>query len=73
MGSPSGRVYAFDHGLHVSSGFAVLPDRVKTCTSDALPEARHRTAPHVATVPASRTSDTYVPVAARVGAIATGF
>ena len=43
--------------IGVSSGVAVLPERVKISTSPGLELARQRMAPHVATVPASRTSD----------------
>ena len=32
MGAPSGCVYAADHGLHVSSGVSVLPERVNNST-----------------------------------------
>src|SRR5262245_24492556 len=55
--SPSAIVYGFDHALHVSSGVAVLPDRVDTCTCPGFAVARHRSTPQLATVPASRTSD----------------
>src|SRR5262249_7742507 len=67
--SPDGVVYAFDHALHVSSGVAVLPLRVKISISPGRAFARQRISPHVATVPASRTSDSYAAVAERPLAI----
>ena len=37
IGSPSATVCGFDHGLHVSSGVAVLPERVTICTCPGRP------------------------------------
>ena len=62
MGSPSAREYGADHGLHVSSGTAVLPERVYSLTAvEGGFAARQLSVPHVATVSASRTSDVKVP------------
>jgi hypothetical protein len=55
--SPSALAYAVDHALQVSSGVAVLPERVGSCTCPARAVARQRITPQLATVPASRTSD----------------
>ena len=63
---PSACVYADDQLLHVSSGVSVLPDRVKSSTR--VPDGfvvRQLIVPHVATVCASRASDSYVPRVAR--------
>ena len=68
IADPSAAVYAADHGLQVSSGVAVLPVRVEI--SMPLPvgvDPRQRMAPQVATVCASRGSDSYVPRGARSG------
>ena len=51
MFSPALSLYGADHGLHESSGSAVLPDRVKSCT---LPEDSQRSCPQVATLALSR-------------------
>src|SRR5262245_60314939 len=50
-------VYGVDQAVYVSSGVAVLPDRVDTCTCPGFAVARHRNTPQLATVEASRTSD----------------
>src|SRR6185295_4255951 len=73
IGSPPAFVYAFDHALQVSSGVAVLPVRVNTEISPGLAAARQRIAPQLATVPASRTSDSYVPRRAAAGESANSF
>ena len=68
IGEPSALVYAADQALHVSSGVSVLPDRVKS--SMRLPPGAvpcQLIVPHVATICASRGSDSYVPRGARSG------
>src|SRR5260370_21959853 len=66
IGEPLALVAAGDHVLHVSSGVSVLPERVNISIrpSDGT-VACQLSAPHVATVCASRASDSYVPRAAR--------
>ena len=73
IGSPPALVYGLDHALQVSSGVAVLPVRVKREISPWVAEARQRIAPQLATVPASRTSDSYVPRRAAAGESANSF
>ena len=58
MAAPDGSAYGSDHGLQVSLGTAVLPERVRRRTE--LPPgvaARQRIVPHVARVRASCTSE----------------
>ena len=57
-GEPSAAVWGADHGLHVSSGVSVLPDRVKTSIRPpAGTVPRQLSVPQVATARASRGSD----------------
>ena len=68
ISSPLDAAYGPLQALHVSSGVAVLPDRVNTSTRPpAGTDARQLSVPQSATVCASRTSDVYVPSAARCG------
>src|SRR4051812_36195359 len=58
IADPSGAEYAADHALHVSSGVSVLPLRVDSSirlSRGIVP--RHRSEPHVASICASRASD----------------
>jgi hypothetical protein len=50
-------LYGFDQALQVSSGVAVLPERDSSWICPGFADARHLITPHVATVPASRMSD----------------
>src|SRR5438093_1325962 len=58
IGDPSPLVTADDQALHVSSGVSVLPERVNISILPSTGRvARQLSAPHVATVCASRGSD----------------
>src|SRR3954465_10573847 len=66
MGDPSGAEYGADHALHVSSGVSVFPLRVDTSILLSLGMVpRQRSEPQVASIWASRASDSYVPRCAR--------
>src|SRR6185312_2126733 len=68
IGEPSAFEYGADHELQVSSGVSVLPLRVEiSILASRGTEPCQRIDPHVASICASRASDSYVPRCARSG------
>src|SRR4051794_23232682 len=64
MREPAGVLSGSDHSLHVRSGFAELPERVRNASAQPFGRStRQLRLPHLEAVPESCTGASYVPLA----------